>query len=125
MFCSGMVYDDAERLYAEVRKDVEALLEEAFGALFRKSLPVSPDIPPKVSDASGFLVAFNTTFFPRRDVVKVSLLNAGLHLKSKILQSSRDGSVGYVLMDCSDGGSLVAPIGLNAICMPPMGMFTL
>jgi alpha-mannosidase len=115
----GMVYDDAEKLYAEVRKDVESLLEEAFGALFHKSLPVSQESPLRVSDTSGNLVGFNTTFFPRRDIVKVPLCNGASHLKTDVIQRSINSDVGYVLMDCLDGGSLAVPSGSFAGCMPP------
>ncbi|KAF7980211.1 hypothetical protein HWV62_39313 [Athelia sp. TMB] len=114
----GMVYDDAEVLYAEVRKDVNTLLEEAFGALLSKSVPVSQEFPSKSLDSSGDLVAFNTTFFPRRDVVKIPLRGASSFLKHKVVQTSLDGSVGYALMDCSEGGNLAVPKGLFADSMP-------
>jgi len=122
MLYSGMVYEDAEKLYAEVRKDGESLLEEAFGALFPKSLPISQGTPLKSSGGSGDLVAFNTTFFPRRDVVKIPLRGAASHLKSKVVQTSADSSVGYALMDNSRGESLSIPSGLYADCMPASGM---
>ena len=117
-----MVYDDAEVLYAEVRKDVGALLEEAFGALLSKSVPVSQELPSKSLDGSGNLIAFNTTFFSRRDVVKIPLRGASSFLKNKVVQTSLDGSVGYALMDCSEGGNLAVPKGLFADSMPVSGM---
>jgi alpha-mannosidase len=120
-----MVYDNAEKLYAEVRQDGESLLEEAFEALFQKSVPLSSDATLKASDVPGDLVAFNTTFFPRRDVVKIPLRGAASQLKSKVVQTSVDGNVGYALMDNSGGGSLATPIGLYADCMPVSGMFSL
>ena len=63
MLYSGMVYEDAEKLYAEVRKDGESLLEEAFGALFQKSLPISQGTPLNSSGGSGDLVAFKCDIF--------------------------------------------------------------
>jgi alpha-mannosidase len=120
---SGMVYDDAEKLYAEVRKDGESLLEEAFEALFQKSLPLSHDTVLKPSNVAGDIVAFNTTFFPRRDVVKIPLRGGASQLKSKVVQTSLDGNVGYALMDSSGGYSLAIPSGLYADCMPASGMF--
>ena len=120
-----MVYDDAEKLYAEVREDVESLLEDAFGVLFKKSTSLSLRNPLKTSSASGNLIAFNTTPFARRDVVKIPLSGAGAQLKSKVVQTSKDGSIGYALMDCTAGGSIAVPIGLYADCMPPTGMFVL
>lgn len=123
-FRSGMVYEDAEKLYAEVRKDVGSLLEEAFGALFKKSIPIYQDTPMRSLDTTGNLVAFNTTFFPRRDVVKVPLRGAPSLLKSQVVQTSLDGSsYGYALMDCSDGGNVAVPKGLFADSMPVQGMF--
>ena len=120
-----MVYEDAEKLYAEVRKDGGALLEEAFEALFHKSIPLSQETPLKSSVLSGDLVAFNTTFFLRRDVVKIPLQSAASHLKSKLVQTSADGTVGYALMDNIRGGGLSIPSGLYADCMPAWGMFAL
>lgn len=120
-----MVYEDAEKLYAEVRKDGDALLEEAFEALFEKSVPLSQDGTLKSFDGPRDLVAFNTTFFPRLDVVKIPLRGAASLLKSKVVQTSVDGSIGYALMDSSAGGSLANPIGLYADCMPASGMFIL
>lgn len=118
-----MVYDDAEKLYTEVRKDGEALLEEAFEALFQQSLPLVQDTFLKSSGVSGDIVAFNTTFFSRRDVVKIPLRGAASQLKSKVVQTSLDGNIGYALIDSSGGGSLGIPSGLYANCMPASGMF--
>lgn len=115
-----MVYDDAEVLYGEVRKESEALIEEAFEALFQSSSPLSPTA--KVS--SGNLVAWNTTPFARRDVVKVPL-SSSTKLKSKVVQTSKDGKEGYALMDCSEGGSLAFASGLFADCNPASGMLYL
>lgn len=116
-----MVYDDAEKLYAEIREDVDALLEEAFGALLNKSVPISQEKPAKSLESSGSLVAINTTFFPRRDVVKIPLRGASSALKTKVVQTSLDGSIGYALMDCSEGGNLALPKGLFADSMPVQG----
>lgn len=116
-----MVYDDAEKLYAEVRKDVDALLEEAFSALLGKSAPISQDKPAKSLDSAGNLIGINTTFFPRRDVVKIPLHGASSALKTRVVQTSLDGGVGYALMDCSGGGNLAVPKGLFADAMPVHG----
>ena len=112
-----MVYDDAEKLYAEVREDGQSLLEEAFGALFPKSTPLDTTTASKTA---GDIVGFNTTFFPRRDVIEVPLSGAA-HLKSKVVQASKDGATGYALLDCSEGGNLSRSSGLFADCMPPSG----
>lgn len=62
------------------------------------------------------LIAFNTTSFARRDVVKIPLGGGGggAQLKSKVVQTSKDGSIGYALMDCATGGSLAVLTGLYA-----------
>ena len=95
-----MVYEDAEKLYAEIAKDAKQLLEEAFSALFPKSVSLSSLSSPKTSPvpvipAQGRLFAFNPTFFPRRDVVEIPLGSAfgtRLHLDGEIVQKNvKDG----------------------------------
>lgn len=109
-----MVYEDAEKLYTEVRKDGKHMINEAFKALF----PSSPDVSP------GQIVAYNTTFFPRRDVVKIPLSGNGSKLRSQVVQASKDGSYGYALMDGSNGGHVARPTGLFADCLPASGRHT-
>ncbi|KDR78195.1 hypothetical protein GALMADRAFT_245234 [Galerina marginata CBS 339.88] len=99
----GMVYNDAEVLYAEVKKDGEALLEEAFSILFPNSVPLTPSTRSKALAGSSKIVAYNTTFFPRWDIVEVPLAKAGPSLKSQILQASDDGKEGYAIMHCANG----------------------
>ena len=52
---SGMVYDDAEILYAEIKRDGELLLEEAFSVLFPASVPLvsRTKLPPLICAAFG------------------------------------------------------------------------
>ncbi|KII92975.1 glycoside hydrolase family 38 protein [Plicaturopsis crispa FD-325 SS-3] len=114
----GMVYDDAEKLYAEVQKEGKSIIEEAFDVLFPKSVPITVTTPSKSLSGAGRIVAFNTTFFPRRDIVQVPLKAAGRELKSKVVQTSKDGAVGYALMDCTQNTSLAISRGLYADCMP-------
>lgn len=113
-----MVYDDAEKLYAEVRKDGEGLLEEAFSVLFPKSSPLSSAATKK---EPGAIVGFNTTPFSRRDVVEIPLQGNATHLKSQVVQVSDDGKKGYALLDCSQGGHLAHTTGLYANCTPVSG----
>ncbi|KAI0338667.1 hypothetical protein BDW22DRAFT_1362757 [Trametopsis cervina] len=116
----GMVYDDAEKLYAEVRKDGEELLEDAFNTLFPRSSPLGSVVNARTP---GTIVAYNTTFFPRRDIVEVPLTGNAAGLKNQVVQASEDGSIGYALLDCSEGGHIARPSGLFADSMP-VSVFT-
>ncbi|KAI0351116.1 hypothetical protein OH77DRAFT_1506678 [Trametes cingulata] len=112
----GMVYDDAEKLYAEVRKEGEALIEEAFKTIFPPSISITD--PAMKSKKTGTLVGYNTTFFPRRDIVQVPLGGAASRLRAQVVQTSKDGSVGLALMDCSTAGGLSYGTGMYADCKP-------
>ncbi|KAI0319402.1 glycoside hydrolase family 38 protein [Amylostereum chailletii] len=108
----GMVYDDAEKLYGEVRKDVDDLIEDAFRVLVPSSVPLNEENLDKLTRASS-LVGFNTTFFPRRDVITVPLTGQARVLGGSVLQTSKDGSEGYALFDGVQGGNLVSLGGLS------------
>ena len=112
-----MVYEDAEELYSEVRKDGNELIDEAFKAIFGFETSDARTKP-----ISGSFIGFNTTPFPRRDVVTVPF--AGSHaekLRTKLVQTTKDGKEGYALMDCSAGGQLCTSSGLFADCYPVSG----
>ncbi|THH30155.1 hypothetical protein EUX98_g4044 [Antrodiella citrinella] len=113
----GMVYDDAEKLYAEVRQDGEKLIEEALSTLFPKALHLAD---PAVKSLSGRVIGYNTTFLPRRDVIAFPVTGAASRLKSQVVQTSKDGTVGYALMDSvGEGGAKVSECrGLYADSMP-------
>jgi alpha-mannosidase len=102
---SGMVYDDSEVLYAEIKRDGEALIEEALSVLFPNSVALTPATRSKSLAGSCKIVAYNTTFFPRWDIIKVPLTKAGSSLKSQILQASDDGREGYAIVHCAKGAS--------------------
>ena len=112
-----MVYNDAEKLYAEVREDAEALLQQAVEVLLPKVLSLTATS----FKTPGSIVGINTTFFPRRDVIEVPLVDAPANLKAQIVQTSKDGASGYALLDCAQGGHLAKPIGFYADCMPVSG----
>ena len=80
-----MVYDDAEKLYAEVHDDTRDLLQEAGEVLFPDSIPFSAT---SLSKSAGGLIGINTTFFPRRDIIQVPLGSANGQLKSEMVQAS-------------------------------------
>ena len=114
---SGMVYEDAEKLYAQVKKEGMELIEEAFKAIFGWS---SSDA--RTQPVSGNFIGFNTTPFPRRDVVKVPFAGPYVaKLRSKLVQTTKDGKEGYALMDCSAGGPLCSSSGMFADCHPVSG----
>ena len=115
-----MVYDDAEKLYAEVRRDGNQLLADAWTALFPESYSLSNTA---ALSKRGTLVGINTTHLPRRDVVQVPLGSSAAKLKGQVVQAAKDGSYGYALMDCSEGGQVSMPTGLFADCKPVSGMY--
>ncbi|KAH9846547.1 galactose mutarotase-like domain-containing protein, partial [Lenzites betulinus] len=112
----GMVYDDAEKLYAEVAKEGHSLIEEAFKAIFPPSVSLTD--PTMKSKKTGTLVGYNTTFFPRRDIVEVPLVGAASRLRSQVVQASKDGMTGLALMDCAAPGGLSYGTGMYADCKP-------
>ncbi|KAI0776540.1 glycosyl hydrolases family 38 N-terminal domain-containing protein [Trametes elegans] len=112
----GMVYEDAEKLYAEVRKEGEALIEEAFKAIFPPSTSLTD--PAIKTKKTGTLVGYNTTFLPRRDIVEVPLVGGASRLRSQVVQASKDGAVGLALMDSPAGGGVSFGTGMYADCKP-------
>ncbi|KAJ3503870.1 hypothetical protein NLJ89_g8237 [Agrocybe chaxingu] len=123
----GMVYDDAEVLYAEVKKDGEDLLEEAFSVLFPDSVPLTASTRSKTLAGPCKIVAYNTTFFPRWDIIKIPLSRAGSALKAQILQASDDGREGYAIMQCANGagyGELKHPSNALRAQLKPVSVYT-
>ena len=100
------MYEDAEAIYADVKRVGELLVEEAFSVLFPRSVPLTPATTSKPLSGSCKIVAYNTTFFPRWDIIKVPLTKAGSQLKSQILQASDDCREGYAIMHCAKGAGL-------------------
>jgi alpha-mannosidase len=105
---SGMVYEDAEKLYAEVLTDTEKLVDRALAVLYPSSLPLLSAVP---ASTSGPLMVFahNTTAFARRDVVRVPLGERGISSGNVLLQKTNDGKEGYVVLEGGAGGGLVLP----------------
>jgi len=108
-----MVYEDAEKLYAEVRTDTDALVDKALAVLYPSSLPLSSAVP---ASTSGPLTVFahNTTSFARRDVVRVPLGERGISSGNVLLQKTSDGKEGYVILEGGAGGGLVLPSQISA-----------
>ena len=104
-----MVYDDAEKLYAEVRADTDAVVDKALRVLYPGSLPLSSPTSGKLT-----LFAHNTTPFARRDVVRVPLGEGGICSEDVLLQRTSDGKEGYVVLEGGVGGGLVLPSQISA-----------
>jgi alpha-mannosidase len=106
-----MVYEDAEKLYAEVRCDTEALIDKALCVLYPGSLPLSSAAS---TSASGPLTIFahNTTPFARRDIVRVPLAAGGISL-GDVLQTTSDGKEGYIVLEGAPGGGSALPSQIN------------
>ncbi|KAI6019052.1 glycoside hydrolase family 38 protein [Pisolithus microcarpus] len=97
----GMVYDDAERLYSEVRRDCQKMLDEVFGVLLTAPSTACGD-SVLAGKPSGFL-ALNLTPFSRQEVVEVPLSGDGaLPSFPTVIQRSLDGKRGYALIECED-----------------------
>lgn len=126
-----MVYDDAEKLYAEVAKDGKDMFEEAVDALLPDTLPLSalsssgqtrlPSHP-----GNGRLVGFNTVHAPRREVVEVPLVGPGaMKLRGEVVQIAKDGSKAFAIMETDDvhinGAGLVSAEGMYADLQPASG----
>lgn len=116
-----MVYDDAEKIYARVAKDGKALLEAALQTLIPKSVAVSLDQPLQ-SAANGQIIAYNTTPFPRLDVVQVPLHGPGANkLKAEVVQVAKDGNSGFILVDGTTAPGPARARGLFADVQPALG----
>ncbi|GJJ13977.1 hypothetical protein Clacol_008234 [Clathrus columnatus] len=114
----GMVYEDAEQIYAYVKKEGEELLENAMRILIPKSTSVSMTQPLQ-SAVSGKIVAYNTTPFRYSAVVEVPLQGVGGNLlKAEIVQISQHGNSGFVLMDASIACGPAVPRGIFADMQP-------
>lgn len=109
----GMVYDDAEKLYAEITKDGHKMLDDALNVLFPDSVSLD-QLSSKQGFALGKLIAYNTTPFSRRKIIEVPMTGAVVsnsNLKSMVAQVSGNGRSGYVIMDCADASSSGSRIG--------------
>jgi len=113
-----MVYDDAEQLYSEVRKDCQVLLEDALGVLLSGSVPLSGN--SLISQPSN-IIAVNTTPFARRDIVKIPISGASQNLLPKPTQTTVDGKLGYVLLQAQENEILAQPAVVSAENGPVSG----
>lgn len=126
-----MVYDDAEKLYAEVTSDGKHMLEDALSVLLPGSKAAGGGIGGIGAAATEFkrrgsLVALNTTPFPRREVIRVP---AGLGLQRATEEDeAKDGyspkyvSDEFTLVDVpASGAALVGAAPRLERIMPASG----
>jgi alpha-mannosidase len=119
-----MVYEDAEKLYAEVAKDGKELFKEAASAYFNGLIPLTTAIAGQIPLANGRLVALNTIHANRQEVIEIPLSGpSATKLRTEVVQISKDGSKAYALMD-SEGneGGLMFAKGMYADLKPVSGM---
>jgi alpha-mannosidase len=129
-----MVYDDAEKLYAEVAKDGKDMFEEAVGALAPDTVPLSALSSPTSSDQANLpghpsnwrLVGLNTVHASRREVVEVPLVGPGaMKLRGEVVQIAKDGSRAFAIMETDDphidGAGLLSAKGMYADLQPVAG----
>ncbi|VDB95691.1 unnamed protein product [Peniophora sp. CBMAI 1063] len=109
----GMVYDDAEALYAEVAKSAHDLIEHAFRILLPNSVPLLPTNAAQLTRGAQ-LIGYNTTPFAREEVVVVPLEGNAKALGGSVVGVSRDGSEGYALMRSDEGSQIALPVSLPA-----------
>lgn len=115
-----MVYEDAEKLYAEVAKDGKNLIEEAFQVLFPNSVLLTPETKLQPNTSLNQIIGYNTTFLDRREIVKIPLDGASAGLKTAVAQVDNNNEVGYAIMD---NGVLDASIA-NGLDLHASGEFT-
>lgn len=120
-----MVYNDAEKLYAEVKASGESLLDEALSVLFPDSLPLGLAKHKYSRSSYSRLIGYNMTFLPRWDIIKIPLQSANSALKAQIMQASDDGKEGYAVMTSGNGsqvGQVRSPSSaLHAKLLPTSG----
>ncbi|GAA6008699.1 hypothetical protein JCM10207_001690 [Rhodosporidiobolus poonsookiae] len=99
----GMVYEDSEKIYANLTTKGRALLEAGLSALFPDSIALDAPIPSASSGTYDALIALNTLSHPRREVVRVPLAVArALGDDQAAVQRSADGDA-YVVFETGKG----------------------
>lgn len=116
----GMVYVDAEKLYAEVEKEGRKLFEEAASTYLGGLIPLSAAIAGQTALTNGRLVALNTVHASRQEIVEIPLSGpSATKLRTEVVQISKDGSKAYALMDSEDNaGGLMYAKGMYADLQP-------
>ncbi|KAG9021627.1 Glycoside hydrolase, 38 vacuolar alpha mannosidase, partial [Tulasnella sp. JGI-2019a] len=96
----GMVYKDAEVLYAEVAKSGKQIIDEAFNVLLKNSLSLESDALSTKGRTESDVLATNPTPFHRRELVQVPLSIGWTDPPEKrVAQVVHNRQEGYVLVD--------------------------
>ncbi|KAJ6509062.1 hypothetical protein C8R45DRAFT_1090173 [Mycena sanguinolenta] len=125
----GMVYDDAEKLYAEVREACEEIIDDALDVILGgHTQRLGAAAAAAVTDLDQ-LVAYNrdTTPFPRCEVVQVPLPAGNSALRTQVSQLAADGKTGYAFVNCEGGARpafLTAPPVTEAWGFSPVSVYT-
>ncbi|KAF7337346.1 Glycoside hydrolase family 38 protein [Mycena sanguinolenta] len=123
----GMVYDDAEKLYAEVREACEEMIDNALDVVLGgHTQRLGAAAAAAVTDLNQ-LVAYNTTPFPRCEVVQVPLPAGNSALRTQVAQLAADGKTGYAFVNCEGGRKpavLAAPPVTEAWGFSPVSVYT-
>lgn len=98
------------QIYAEVTEKGNELLEEAFKAILPSSEPRSKG---NCHSSGDELVAINTSPYPRRELVKISLETARARSNAAI-QLSSDGAA-YVLFENEKGDTIVGTQSMKEV----------
>ena len=95
-----MVYEDTEKKYADIRKNIGEVLEQAHQILYAKSMPLKES-----REDEGTIFAINTLpNYPRQEIMEVPV-DAHPSIKDASVQISRDGHTAYMLMEGGKTGS--------------------
>lgn len=95
----GMVYEDAEVLYAEVTKAGKQIIDEAFDVLLKNSFSLE-SVAGATRKVEGDVTVINSTPFHRRELVQVPLSIGWTDLPGKrVAQVMHNRKRGYAVAD--------------------------
>ncbi|PLW47412.1 hypothetical protein PCANC_05854 [Puccinia coronata f. sp. avenae] len=105
----ALVYDDVEKLYAEVSRKGEALLEAARQAALCGTQTI--DVESACPDGGGRFVGLNTLSFPRQEIIRIPLqIYDG---RSAFTLSKAHEDSGFIIAKDKTGNGLIELEGLE------------
>jgi alpha-mannosidase len=108
----GLVYIDAEQIYADVWSKGNELLESALSVLYPSSSPLS-STSGSTSNSTPSLFAVELTSTPnRRELVKVPIDVARAE-KLSMIQLCHDNNTAYVLFENDTAHDLIEPMSMR------------